>query len=74
MTECWIEACCFEQSFLPPDSNLVFRPLPFPIPLAGAEEYVVHVTGFPSDVSVFLRRMLRAIGKLLLLPSLCRLS
>lgn len=64
VTECWVEACAHEKAVLAPDSNLVFRPLPFPMPLAGANEIFVHVTGFKTEQGVYLRRLLKAAGKL----------
>lgn len=64
VTECWVEACAFEKEVLPPDNHIVFRPLSFPTPLPGADAITVHVTGFGTDSSVFLRRLLKGVGTL----------
>ncbi|GMK55402.1 hypothetical protein CspeluHIS016_0204580 [Cutaneotrichosporon spelunceum] len=62
VTECWVEACIYEKALLPPEQNVIFRPLPFATPLAGADAIVAHVSGFPTDQAVYLRRMLKAAG------------
>ncbi|BEI85351.1 hypothetical protein CcaverHIS002_0507520 [Cutaneotrichosporon cavernicola] len=62
VTECWVEACIYEKALLPPEQNVIFRPLPFATPLVGADAIVAHVSGFPTDQAVYLRRMLKAAG------------
>lgn len=62
VTECWVEGCCFEQRLLPPDDKLVFRPLTIDTPIADVEKLLVHISGFPTEIGVYLRRLLRAIG------------
>ncbi len=64
VTECWVEACIYEKALLSPEGNVIFRPLPFDTPLAGAEAITAHVSGFPTDQAVYLRRMLKAAGEL----------
>lgn len=64
VTECWIEGSCFEQRLLDPDSHLVFRPLTSPMPIPGAQKFLVHMSGFSSENAVYLRRLLRVIGEL----------
>ncbi|ORY32222.1 hypothetical protein BCR39DRAFT_523376 [Naematelia encephala] len=62
VTECWVEGCCFEQKLLSPDDHLVFQPLPAPMPIPGAGKLLVHLSGFSTADTVYLRRLLRAIG------------
>lgn len=64
VTECWVESCCFQRKLLSPDDNLVFRPLNVPTPIPGAEPLLVHISGFPTEVTVYLRRLLKTIGEL----------
>jgi len=45
-----------------PDDHIVFRPLSGPMPVPGAEELNVHISGFASHETVYLRRLLKAIG------------
>lgn len=63
VTECWVEACCFEERLLSPEDNLVFQPLPIEIPIPRAEELLVHISGFSTETSVYLRRLLKTIGE-----------
>ena len=62
VTECWVEACCFEGRMISPDDHIVFRPLTGPMPVPGAEKLNVHISGFASHETVYLRRLLKAIG------------
>lgn len=45
-----------------PDDHIVFRPLPGPTPVPGAEALRVHLSGFGSADQTYLRRLLKAIG------------
>lgn len=63
VTECWVEACIYEKALLPPEKNVIFGPLPFATPLAGADAITAHVSGFSTEQSVYLRRMLKAAGE-----------
>ena len=62
VTECWVEGCCFEQRMISPDDHPVFRPLPFPTPFPGAEALNIHLSGFETAETVYLRRLIAAIG------------
>ncbi|WVF72304.1 hypothetical protein IAT40_007117 [Kwoniella sp. CBS 6097] len=62
ITECWVEGCCFEERLLSPDKHIVFQPLPAPMPISGASKLIVHLSGFSAENSVYMRRLLRAIG------------
>ncbi|OCF35397.1 hypothetical protein I316_02947 [Kwoniella heveanensis BCC8398] len=62
ITECWVEGCCFEERLLSPDKHIVFRPLPAPMPISGASNLIVHLSGFSAENNVYMRRLLRAIG------------
>lgn len=65
VTECWVEGCCFEQRLLDPDATLVFRPLSVPCPIPGAENLLVHISGFPTETTVYLKRLLKTVGGVL---------
>ncbi|KAL7422194.1 protein kinase activating protein dpb11 [Cryptotrichosporon argae] len=62
VTECWVEGCCFEKKILDPATKLFFRPLAIPTPVPGAASLVVHISGFSTENSVYLKRLLRALG------------
>lgn len=62
VTECWVEGCCFESRLLSPDDQLVFRPLPAPMPIEGADKLLVHLSGFSTGQGVYLKRLLRVMG------------
>ncbi|KAK4687729.1 DNA replication regulator DPB11, partial [Tremellales sp. Uapishka_1] len=62
VTECWIEGCCFQQKLLSLEDHLVFQPLPIMTPVLGLKGMSVHISGFPTETSVFLRRLLKALG------------
>lgn len=65
VTECWVEGCCFEQRLLDPDATLVFRPLSVPCPVPGASDLLVHISGFPTETTVYLKRLLKTVGGVL---------
>jgi hypothetical protein len=60
-----VEGCCFEQRLLSPDDHLVFRPIPAKMPVLGAEKLSVHLSGFPTEQTVYLKKLLRLTGKCL---------
>ncbi|ORX39769.1 hypothetical protein BD324DRAFT_233372 [Kockovaella imperatae] len=62
VTECWIEGCCFERRMVSPDDHLVFRPLPATLPIRGANDFNIHLSGFSTSETVYLKRLLRALG------------
>ncbi|WVR05087.1 hypothetical protein IAU60_002099 [Kwoniella sp. DSM 27419] len=62
VTECWVEGCCFEEKLLSPDKHIVFQPLPGDMPIEGASKLLVHLSGFSAENTVYMRRLLRAIG------------
>ena len=62
VTECWVEGCCFEQSLLPVNKHLVFRPLPAPMPVMGTSGLLIHLSGFSTESLTYLRRLIRVIG------------
>ena len=62
VTECWVEGCCFEQSLLPIDKHLVFRPLPAPMPIGGTSTFQIHLSGLSTEDLTYLRRLIRVIG------------
>lgn len=62
VTECWVEGCCFEQRLLDPDATLVFRPLSVDCPIPGASGLLVHISGFPTETTVYLKRLLKTVG------------
>ncbi|KAK8869919.1 hypothetical protein IAR55_000487 [Kwoniella newhampshirensis] len=62
VTECWVEGCCFEERLLSPNDHIVFKPLPAPMPIAGTSKLLVHISGFSAENTVYMRRLLRAIG------------
>ncbi|WWD01536.1 hypothetical protein V866_008481 [Kwoniella sp. B9012] len=62
VTECWVEGCCFEERLLSPNKHIVFRPLPATMPIPGASKLNVHLSGFSAENTVYMRRLLRAIG------------
>lgn len=65
VTECWVEGCCFEQRLLDPDATLVFRPLSVDCPVPGASDILVHISGFPTETTVYLKRLLKTVGGVL---------
>ena len=46
-----------------PDEHIVFRPLVAPMPVPSAGSLLVHLSGFTTGETVYLRRLLRAIGE-----------
>ncbi|RXK38351.1 hypothetical protein M231_04393 [Tremella mesenterica] len=62
VTECWVEGCCFEQKLLSPNDHLVFRPLSATMPVNGTSNMLIHLSGHSSENTVYLRRIIRAIG------------
>ncbi|EIW69569.1 hypothetical protein TREMEDRAFT_62429 [Tremella mesenterica DSM 1558] len=62
VTECWVEGCCFEQKLLSPSDHLVFRPLSATMPVNGTSNMLIHLSGHSSENTVYLRRIIRAIG------------
>jgi len=62
VTECWVEGCCFEQTLLPIDKHLVFRPLPAPMPIGGTSTFQIHLSGLSTEDLTYLRRLIRVIG------------
>ncbi|WWD15806.1 hypothetical protein CI109_100230 [Kwoniella shandongensis] len=62
VTECWVEGCCFEERLLSPNDHIVFKPLPAPMPVEGTSKLLVHLSGFSAENTVYMRRLLRAIG------------
>lgn len=62
VTECWVEGCCFEQTLLPIDKHLVFRPLPAAMPVPGTAGMSIHLSGLSTESSTYLRRLVRVIG------------
>lgn len=62
VTECWVEGSCFAQRMLSPDEHLVFRPLSVALPVPDAARLLVHISGFPTEMSVYLRRLLKTLG------------
>lgn len=63
MTECWVEGCCFEARLIPPAEQIVFRPLEIDFPIPGAEKVIVHITGYTVELSVYLKRLIKALGE-----------
>ena len=64
VTECWVEGCCYEHRFIPPDSHIVFRPLRIQLPIPGSEKIIVHTTGFSIEAGVYMKRLIKAFGEL----------
>jgi hypothetical protein len=62
VTECWVEACCFEQKLLSTTKHLVFQPLPASMPISGTKSFNIHLSGYSSDQVTYLRRLVRVIG------------
>jgi hypothetical protein len=62
VTECWVEACCFEQKLLSTTKHLVFQPLPASMPISGTKTFNIHLSGYSSDQVTYLRRLVRVIG------------
>lgn len=62
VTECWVEGCCFEQSLLPINKHLVFRPLPAQMPIDGTSSFQIHLSGLSTEDLTYLRRLIRVIG------------
>jgi DNA replication regulator DPB11 len=62
VTECWVEGCCFEQTLLPIDKHLVFRPLPAPMPIGGTSTFQIHLSGLSTEDLTYLRRLIRVVG------------
>jgi DNA replication regulator DPB11 len=46
-----------------PDEHIVFRPLAAPMPVPRVDSLMVHLSGFTTGETVYLRRLLRAIGE-----------
>ena len=62
VTECWIEGCCFARALVSLDAHIAFRPLSISLPIEGADKLLIHLTGFSGDNSVYLKRLLKALG------------
>jgi DNA replication regulator DPB11 len=63
VTECWVEGCCFEERLLPLNKDMVFTPLAIPLPVPGADRVGVHMSGFPPEKVVYLKRLIKVLGE-----------
>ncbi|SCV74655.1 BQ2448_7684 [Microbotryum intermedium] len=62
ITGCWIESCIHEDRLVPFDDRLLERPLPYEIPIKGADKLKVHLSGFSDIGKIHTRRFLKEIG------------
>ncbi|GAA5901568.1 uncharacterized protein JCM6883_000258 [Sporobolomyces salmoneus] len=62
---CWIEVCIWEERVVPLLDRILDRPIPYPCPVKGAENLLVHFSGWQEDDGPYMhhnRRFLHAVG------------
>ncbi|SCZ98417.1 BZ3500_MvSof-1268-A1-R1_Chr3-2g06356 [Microbotryum saponariae] len=62
ITGCWIESCIHEDRLVPFDDRLLERPLPYEIPIQGADQLRIHLSGFSDIGKIHTKRFLKEIG------------
>ncbi|KAF9483199.1 hypothetical protein BDN70DRAFT_874071 [Pholiota conissans] len=61
-TECWLEQCMFEERICAPDEKVMFVPLGVELPIPGAENLLVSMSGFYQSETLAVQRLFRALG------------
>lgn len=61
-TECWLEHSVFFERICTPEENISFTPLAISIPIPGAENILLSLSGLDQSELCWIRRLLRALG------------
>ncbi|KJA25092.1 hypothetical protein HYPSUDRAFT_214141 [Hypholoma sublateritium FD-334 SS-4] len=61
-TDCWLEQCIYEERICAPDEQVSFVPLDIQLPVAGAEDIIISISGFEQSEAHGLKRLFRALG------------
>ena len=61
-TECWIEQCIYEERLCARDEHPAFKPLDIKVPIDGARNLRVHVSGLSVVEKTMVVRLSKAIG------------
>ncbi|KAF4614207.1 hypothetical protein D9613_008021 [Agrocybe pediades] len=61
-TECWLEQCIYADRVCEPEEQISSVPLGIEIPVFGAENILMAISGFDQSEACGLKRLFRALG------------